>query len=123
MSLAAIGTLSLASVAGMALQSWYYRFCPLVAAGVFAHGCGPLPFPVARSMEWLPLGFLTQHGMQLALAVTLPALFFPADPAPGAPRLPPPPRNSTPGRPHSPARSATTCSPPATHPHRAIGAL
>lgn len=75
-SLAAIGTLSLASVAGMA-WSWYHgdrfarwlllAFSPMVAA---------LPFPVARSMEWLPLGFLTQHGMQLALAVTLPALFF-----------------------------------------------
>lgn len=68
--------LTLVGIAGLA-WAWYHgdrfarwllaAFLPLVLA---------LPFPVARWLELAPLDFWSQHAVQLALGLTLPAVFL-----------------------------------------------
>ena len=77
-------TVLLTSVLGLALAGvlallWAWRhgdrfarwlllaFTPLLAA---------LPFPVGRWLDWMPISFLSQHAVQLALAITLPVLYL-----------------------------------------------
>ncbi len=74
--LGVVVALTLAGVAGLG-WAWYHgdRFARWLLAA-FVPMLVALPFPVARWLELAPLGFWTQHAIQLALAVTLPAVFL-----------------------------------------------
>lgn len=68
MTLAGLGALGWAWYHGDRFARWLLlAFVPMLVA---------LPFPMARWLELAPLGFWTQHAIQLALAVTLPAVFL-----------------------------------------------
>jgi diguanylate cyclase (GGDEF)-like protein len=68
--------LTLVGLAGLG-WAWYHgdRFARWLLAA-FVPMLIALPFPVARWLALAPLGFWTQHAIQLALAVTLPAVFL-----------------------------------------------
>lgn len=68
--------LTLVGLAGLC-WAWYHgdRFARWLLAA-FVPMLAALPFPVARWLELAPLGFWTQHAIQLALAVTLPCAFL-----------------------------------------------
>jgi diguanylate cyclase (GGDEF)-like protein len=68
--------LTLVGLAGLA-WAWYHgdRFARWLLAA-FMPMLVALPFPVARWLALAPLGFWTQHAIQLALAVTLPCTFL-----------------------------------------------
>lgn len=68
--------LTLVGLAGLC-WAWYHgdRFARWLLAA-FVPMLVALPFPVARWLELVPLGFWTQHAIQLALAVTLPCAFL-----------------------------------------------
>ncbi|MCW5651226.1 MAG: diguanylate cyclase [Ramlibacter sp.] len=57
--------------------AWYHgdRFARWLLLA-FAPMLVALPFPVARWLSLAPLGFWTQHAVQLALGLTLPAVFL-----------------------------------------------
>jgi diguanylate cyclase (GGDEF)-like protein len=69
-------SLTVVGLAGLT-WAWYHgdRFARWLLAA-FVPMLVALPFPVARWLALVPLGFWTQHAIQLALAVTLPAVFL-----------------------------------------------
>lgn len=74
-----LASIVLLSATGLLALAWAWRLGDRFARWLllaFVPMLLALPFPIARSMQWLPLNLLTQHGMQMALALTLPALLY-----------------------------------------------
>ena len=74
-----LGVVCLLTAAGVAALGWAWyhgdRFARWVLAA-FVPLLVALPFPVGRWLGLAPLDFWTQHAVQLALALTLPAVFL-----------------------------------------------
>jgi hypothetical protein len=73
------GWSSASRLVGVAGLTWAWYHGDRLRAGcwlAFVPMLVALPFPVARWLALVPLGFWTQHAIQLALAVTLPAVFL-----------------------------------------------